>query len=283
MTTSSSAAAPTDLAGRFGWVASHATLVLAAILAAHGATTQRDGFRASDVRFFFLLFANWMERDVLRPGQDLELTQIRRALARLADAGWLSVRQATHDNPRARRGGDHRLSEEGLVGLVSSLVAPSARPFEEVVFVASFALAYRDAVVGKVRGPSPISLAARRRVGDLLSPKRIVTSARRRLLEAADDLDARVTAGLAMERHAALAAKHGVPDADIARELGRSFPYQLHGMRPFEELIRSLPAELRAFELSKGPGLRARVLFRPLAAQMRAEIEILDRLLGEMG
>jgi hypothetical protein len=279
MTTSST----TDLAGRFGWVQSHATLVESAILAAHGATARADGFRASDVRFFFLLFANWMERDVLRPGQDLELTQIRRALARLADARWLSVERAAHDNPRARRGGIHRLTEEGLVGLVSSLVAPSARPFEEVVFVASFALAYRDTVVGKVRGPSPISLATRRRVGELLSPKRIVLAARRRLVEAADDLDARVAAGLAMERQATAAAKRGVPDAEIAREVGKAFPYQLHGMRPFDELLRSLPEDLRQFELSKGLGLRARVLFRPLAAQVRAEIGILDGLLGEIG
>ncbi len=48
----------------FGLVRSQQTLIVAAIVAAHGAS---NGFRLTDVRFFFFLFSNWMERDILQP------------------------------------------------------------------------------------------------------------------------------------------------------------------------------------------------------------------------
>jgi hypothetical protein len=64
---------------RFGVVRVNTTVLSAALLAAH-ATAPAAGFRASDVRFFFFLFGNWLERDVLYPGEDLDLTQVRRLM-----------------------------------------------------------------------------------------------------------------------------------------------------------------------------------------------------------
>jgi hypothetical protein len=75
------------LATRFAKVRAQSTLLTAAILAAHGAAEGNAGFRPTDVRFFFLLFANWVERDLETPGHDLDLTQVRRALDQLVAGG----------------------------------------------------------------------------------------------------------------------------------------------------------------------------------------------------
>jgi hypothetical protein len=93
-----------SLSARFGWLGAHATHLHAALLAAHGAATPQVGFRAADVRFFFLLFTNWMESDVLRPGQDVDLTQVRRMLDRLTRAGLAAPVATAGGRARERRG-----------------------------------------------------------------------------------------------------------------------------------------------------------------------------------
>ena len=160
------------LAARYGQVRAQATFIEAAVVAAHGATARLGGFRASDVRFFFLLFTNWIEHDVLRPEQDLDLTQVRRVLGRLAEQGWperaSAARRRGGGRPRRRRapprrerapksrrrparpppGERHVLTAAGLLGLVESIIEPRGRrPLEESLFVACFAAIYRQAIL----------------------------------------------------------------------------------------------------------------------------------------
>jgi len=74
-------------------------------LAAH-ATAREAGFRPSDARFFGYLFANWLERDVLYPGEVLDLTQVRRLLLRLVSLAWArkpSARAAAKERAFATR------------------------------------------------------------------------------------------------------------------------------------------------------------------------------------
>jgi len=149
-----------ELAGRFGRLSARAPLVYAALIAAHGVAGREGSFRASDVRFFYLLFSNWIELDVLQPGQDLDLTQVRRALSRLArDGGALAVKRGT---PTTRtRGARWSLSPRGLVSLIEALVDPRPRrPFEEALFVICFAALYRNAVATRL---GSVDAAARAR------------------------------------------------------------------------------------------------------------------------
>src|SRR5947208_1378294 len=135
------------LTERFGLVRARATFVHAAILAADAAARDVSGFRANDVRFYFLLFTNWVEHDVLRPDQDLELTQVRRVLERMVDRGWA---RSGAPKTRARRGGAHALTPEGLVAVVEELVEPRAeRTFDEMLFLVLFAASYRELVVAR--------------------------------------------------------------------------------------------------------------------------------------
>jgi hypothetical protein len=285
------------LAARYGQVRAQATFIEAAVVAAHGATARLHGFRASDVRFFFLLFTNWIEHDVLRPEQDLDLTQVRRVLGRLAEQGWLerppadapvSSRRAA---PSSRRGvkrptrrpppGErHVLTQKGLVGLVESIIEPRGRrALEEALFVACFASTYRSAILSRVRpDDGGLSGAARRRVSELLDPKRILASARRTHQELLADLEARVAAGAKLVQEVQRARGEGIADADIVHRLERLGSYQLHRVRPLSELMASLPDDLLRVELDRGIAARTMLLFEPLAERTRAERAILDRL-----
>jgi len=258
------------LSARFGALSAHATVTQAALLAAD--VSGAEGFRPTDVRFFFLLFTNWMEDDRLRPGLDVDLTQVRRALARLVGEG-LAV---TLGGGRAPR---YRLLPGGVLALVEALTDPRApRTFEEVVFLATAAASYRDAIADRVRGEPR---APDRIVRARLDPVRILRAERRRLEGAVADLEERVASGLRMEE-VARAAPGLAPVALAERLRAEVGGYQLHPMRSLEELVAPLPAEMARFELGPGMGLRARALFSPLLEQLRARVGILERLEGTL-
>lgn len=261
---------PTDsvLVSRAGGVSAHATVLTAALLAADAASP--TGFRVVDVRFFFLLFTNWMEDDLLRPGVDLDLTQVRRVLARLVTERHAAAAAGRH--PR------YQLLPEGVLHLVDVLVDPRvSRTFEETVFLATAAASYRHAIAARARGAAR---APEARVLSRLDPVRILQAERRRLEGALHDLEDRVRHGLEMEA----LARTGPADVEGLTALLQSQggTYQLHPMRSFSELVSGLPDALARFELGPGMGLRARALFGPLAEQLRARISILDRLTEEL-
>ena len=155
--------------------------LLAALLAADAAAP--TGFRAQDTRFFFLLFTNWMGDDHLRPGADLDATQIRRAMVHLTD-GALAA---------AIPGRRWSLTREGVVHLVDTLTDPRAsRRFEEVVLIATVAASYADTIAARVRTPGR---AEERRVRARLDPRAILRAERQRLGVALADLEARRSAG----------------------------------------------------------------------------------------
>ncbi|MBC7792891.1 MAG: hypothetical protein H7Z43_04225 [Clostridia bacterium] len=68
---------------RAGHIDQNATLLRAAVIAAHAVHVRNGVFRAVDVRFFFRLFSNWIEHDIVRPSLDIELTQVRRFFEQL--------------------------------------------------------------------------------------------------------------------------------------------------------------------------------------------------------
>jgi hypothetical protein len=252
--------------------------LLAALLAADAASP--TGFRPQDVRFFFLLFTNWMGDDHLRPGADLDATQVRRTLQRLASDG-LAQALAAGRAPR------WSLASAGVVRLVEALTDPLApRRFEEIVLTATVAASYVDTIAARVRGgPAGTSgrgsSAEERRVRARLDPRAILRAEHRRLAGALADLEARRDAGpvLAAAAREALAAGAD-PLGAAARLEAAGLPYQLHAMRPLRELLEALPEPLRRFEMEEGLELRARWMFAPLCEELRARMAVLARLAG---
>jgi hypothetical protein len=267
-----------SLAERLGHVTSQATFIQAALLAAHGAGARTGGFRAADVRFFFLLFTNWVEHDVTRPSQDLDLTQVRRTLARLCRSGQAEPMDGAPDR-KAPRGQRYVLTEAGLVSLSESLAALDRAPLDEALFVAYFAASYREPILARVRGRVPtLSAPGRRRVTQMLDPVRILREARRSTAAVLADLEERVRAGLEMDEAARDALSTGASEEQVVRKLEALGSYQLHRVRPLGELLLGLPEDLRRFELTRGMGMRARLLFAPLAERARAEQVLLEKL-----
>jgi hypothetical protein len=265
------------LASRVGHVKAQSTFVNAALVAAHGVSGRTGGFRPSDVRFFFLLFTNWIEHDVRRPGQDIDLTQVTRVLSRLSNAG------AVARLPRQRgeaRGPRYALTQEGLIGLVDALVdARAERPFDEVLFVICFAASYGPAIAARVKGEArPLTPSARVRVAKLLDPQRVLLLARRALGDVLMDVERRAKEAVELDREARAALAAQASPEEIAARLEKLSPYQMHRVRPFADFLTSLPEDVFRFELSEGIALRRALLFEPLAEEIRAQMAILDGL-----
>jgi hypothetical protein len=265
------------LATRFAKVRAQSTLLTAAILAANGAAERSDGFRPTDVRFFFLLFANWVERDLETPGHDLDLTQVRRALDQLV-AGGAAQRIALRG--RQLRGRRYVLEVSGVIALATELFSPrAAPPIAEALFAVCFAACYGPILAGPTTG---LSALQRRRVAQLCDLKRIVREATRRVRERISDLDERIRSSLALSERAARLRARGARDDEVARRLEAEKAYQLHHVRPFAAVIGALPKPQRGFELGPAMELRARLLFEPLAAAARAELGVWARVLEEV-
>lgn len=258
------------LAARASLARSHETLLVAAIVAAHGTAAEGAGFGPSDVRFFFYLFSNWTERDALKVAEPLELTQVRRLLARLVRARWAREHHAT----RYRR---YVLTPVGLAELVSIVSGVVERgTFEEVVFVITFLACYgRSVTEALARTDTKMDL---RPITRKLDPLRVVDRMKARIARVLSDLDERIQSSARVATEAARLKRSGHSEQVIARRLQALGAYQLQHVRSFAEFSLAMPAELRAFELGPAVALRSQLLFVTFAEQLRAESRALDHL-----
>lgn len=242
------------------------SLLTAALLAADlAASADRPGFQQRDVRFFYLLFRNWLEVDVRQPGADIDLTQIRRACEGLGSRVRALPRRRTAGRlPRTR----YQLTLAGVLALVDELVAPSpTRSFEESLFVVLFAASYRAHVIRRVEH-APV---ARKQVARALDPRVVIAGLRRELKRQGDDLERRIAEGDQLRDAAARARAAGADDREVAAIMEELSTYQLHYVRPLGDLLLSLPPEIRRHEMAEGITARRELVFRPLLALTRAQ------------
>lgn len=275
------------LSERFGLVHAQATFVQAAIVASHGGCSITQGFRASDVRFYFLLFTNWMEHDVLRPDQDLDLTQVRRSLVRLVSVGWAKAvpkgegrrgAKAETNDERGPRGARHVLTADGVVGLLDALTSPAVRrPFEETLFLTCFSASYRELIAERVARESNGATHAKR-VRELLDPARILKTGRAMLTAMLHDLEQRARSGNELLDEARKATAEGATTMQIAERLQKKGPWQMNRVRTMTEMAAMLPEDITRFEIDVGMALRVRMLFEPMAAQVRAQLGVIETL-----
>lgn len=259
------------------------TLMTAALLTADlTAVVDREkadvrGFMLRDARFFFLLFRNWLEHDLREPDTDIDLTQLKRACARLAARRRIVVvppaKRRRGRRPRTR----YVLTLAGVLALVDELVAWTPdRSFEEGLFVILFASSYRALVMRRAeQAGAPV---ARRHVARALDPRVIVATLRRALTKQIADLEERMASGDQLYAAASSLRAAGAPDPAIVRELERISPYQLHYMRPLGELLLSLPVDIRHYEMGEGITARRELIFAPLLQLARAQLAVLTNL-----
>ncbi|MFN0245822.1 MAG: hypothetical protein ACKV2T_02870 [Kofleriaceae bacterium] len=258
------------------------SLFTAALLAADlTATVDRAealGFQQRDVRFFYLLFRNWLEVDVRHPDADLDLTRVRRELIKLGRRGRVrELRKARRRRgvrtPRQR----YVLTLAGVLALVDELVTASPlRPFEETLFVILFAASYRELLIRRVEQAS--APVARRRIARALDPKQLIAHARRDLVRQCSDLEERISSGDELRDAADRAFAEGKSDAETVAILERISTYQLHYVRPLGDLLLSLPPRVRRYEIGDGITARRDLMFAPLLRLVRAQLDVIGRL-----
>ncbi len=263
-----------SLALRFGYVDFQATLLHASVIAAH-AISDVNGFRATDVRFFFRLFGNWLEVDVLHPSQDIQLVQVSRVLKLMEADEHLIQTKVRFVRYKERR---VRLTPDGLLTLAERLVDECIPSFPETLFVLHFAASYRDILRARVVAAGDrLSPTARRRLGMVLDPKRILKRAIQDNELLIDDLRGR----LELDRDFEAEVEHlrsAKGDVDITEALTKIGAYQLERVQPLKQLHRMLPPDLKRFELAFGVKGRREMIFQPLLQRCELELELLRNL-----
>jgi hypothetical protein len=256
----------------------HRLTTAAALLAAHAAS-ERDGFAPSDVRFFVRLFENWLERDVRFPGEDVDLTQLRRGIDKLVKDRWART-QDLGGTTRTKR---HRLTHEGIVGLAELVADPSThRSLDEALFAFTFATTYGDAIIHRLSSArldarrETLPTDVRRRLRRVLDPRAILSGAKAELQRARVDLQRRIHEGRELLDIIARGRRQAWNDETILERLEAKSPYQLQPVRAMRDLFHALPAELRRLELDTGIEARIDGIFVPLAKRIDAEILVLD-------
>jgi hypothetical protein len=263
---------PSSLSERHGLLRRRGSLLVGAVIAAHGASEPSAGFRMTDVRFFFYLFSNWLEHDLLQATEPLELTQVRRLMARLVERGWARAPRRRGRAARTR----FTLTASGLTAMVGLLASDAERrTFEEALFVVCFAASYGPAIASRA------APEARREVARRLDVQRLLRAEQKRLDRIIDDLEERVRSSREMHDDAAIRHLAGETDAAIAAALDRRGAYQLQHVRSFREVMMTLPPDLLRFEIREGLAKRARLLFTPMLEEARAQRKILSSLRGD--
>lgn len=260
---------------RRGLLDTRNVVTAAAVLAAH-ATGERDGMAPADVRFFILLFSNWLEADVLSPGHDVDLTQIRRALAHLVAQRWARARKSAS----ATRSLRHWLEPEGIIGLAELVADPAHhRSLEDSLFAFTFAVTYRDAIVGRITtDPRRLDASTARKLRRILDPGRILDGAHAQLLRLRSDLVQRSEEGRRLLVVAGDARRERLDHAATITRLEKASPYQLQQVRTMRELFAALPSDLLARELESGIEDRIDWMFEPLAERAKSDLALLERL-----
>ena len=251
-------------------------LLRSSLLAADVSNGDGPGFQLRDVRFFYLLFGNWLEYDVTRPGGDVDLTQLRRAVERLREQGWATSRRLPGARARVA------LTLAGVLGLAEDLLAgPDRLRFEECAFLLLFTSSYASPLLRRARGQARgFAGAIGTRLAEVLSPTRVLERGKRDLASVIHDLEQRLAGGERVARAVGDLRRRGASDAEIVARLDPLDPYQLQRVRPLRQVLAALPEDLRAFELDRGMALRRSLLFEPQLAQARAELALLEGLAG---
>jgi hypothetical protein len=160
---------------------------------------------------------------------------------------------------------------------MSSIVEPRGRrPFEESLFVACFVHTYRQPLLDRVGDHEEGD--SKKRMSELLDPRRVLVEAQRTHRDLLADLEARVTAGKRIVGEAGAARAQGLDDAGIVRRLEQLGPYQLQRVRTVSELMQAMPMDIVRAELEQGITARTELLFEPLAERTRTELATLERL-----
>lgn len=233
-----------------------------ATLAAHSSSDE-DGFRQRDVRFFAELFLNWTE-ELGHTESALQNTQVLRYLEALVKEGY--ARKA-----RRTASPSYRLTRLGLLEVTSRLVSPhhSAGP-SRFLFVLSFLRSYRERIEDLVRREGqqfPLSLKLE--LEALLDPEALLASELKRVESAIVRLDSRI--GEAQETAALcrrLSASR-VPFPEVVAEIEDRYPYELNTQKPLSQLISSIAPDQRQWELEQGTLLRSTNLWKPQLALLK--------------
>ena len=234
-----------------------------ATLATH-ASFFEEGFRLRDIRFFVELFLNWSE-DVESETHSLQNTQLARFLSTLTESGF-AKRHVKKSTPI------FRLTRLGLLELLNRIIG-SKNVFHPstALFRICFIKSYRprlEALFAREGAHFPhslrVELAALLDVETLIAHE--IARVERALKRAEQRIDdALKTSALTKNRLAA-----GTPFSEVVREVENRYPYELNTMKPLEELIASIAADQRQWELEEGNLIRVETIWKPQRALLQS-------------
>lgn len=237
------------------------------------ANSDAKGFRQRDLKFLIELFSNWVEsasgEDVLR----VQNTQLLRYLDSLTREGYARKIQK-QSQPT------YRLTRTGLLELLNRVVNRSyLGAKEEFLFLYYFLSTYRPRIEELVQNEgSQFPFALKAELDELLNERALVSKEIERAKFELRKLEARIRDAVKTSKCISDGTKSGRDEAEMIEEVERLYPYELNSQKPLRELMSSIPAKFRSWELTTGNTRRVEIIWRNSEVILKQYLKILEAL-----
>jgi len=228
----------------------------AAALGAHSNFSPEGGFRQKDFRFLLVLFLNWLEPSTREMDQEIHNTQLSRYLDTLTRHGF-ALRRMNQKRPL------YQITRSGLVELIGQLTeVPVQAPFEQFFFSYYFVRNYSSRLTELVaQKESRLPRSFQIELSAMLDHRELLDQQIKAIQLEIRKLEVRLkeTKGA----YDLARANQDKGPEEMIRLVELHFPYDLNSTKPMSELMREIPAQLRAYELTEGNLARVQYLWQP--------------------
>lgn len=259
---------------RFSLAKSHATLLNTSLLTV-GFFHATEGFRASDLEFFFLLYGNWLEYEKRDEHFGIEPMQVARFLK------YHVVEKNIEARLRKNRS-RYFITYEGAIRILTAISQPRDIPsFEEIIFTQYILRTYSPFIEKfLLKSQVFVSQARLAQIRKLMDYRCVVEHSLNRIDEIIKDLENRIEESEEMARFTKECSESGVTAVDTIKKMHERFRYQLSMRKSLKDLYSQLPPDMQHFELNVGLWQRNKQLFEPVLQQHKLHAERLKQLLN---
>jgi hypothetical protein len=232
-----------------------------------------DGFRQKDLKFLIEMFSNWVDITLKDRVLAVHNTQIMRYLNSLVADGW-AQKVSRKGQPR------FRLTRLGLISLITQLVQrPPQFPLEHFFFGFHMIDAYRDQIESLVKSEGQQFPAVLKiELDALFDLQRILDNQLSYVRVELQKLKQRISDSESVEAMVKNMRREKKNVKEIAAEIDRCYPHDLHSQKPLAQIYGQLPKPVADWILDVAIAKRREQIWIPISEILEKHIVVLEQL-----